>query len=73
MPAINKPTRVTKANSTLIDHILSNDFVDTASSLGIVKSDILDHFPIFLITIAQYRDNIQNKTTIRKREVNEKS
>ena len=58
---INKPTRVTKANATLIDHILTNDFLDTASSTGIVKSDISDHFPIFLITSAQYRDNIQNK------------
>ena len=73
IPLINKPTRVTKANATLIDHILTNDFLDTASSTGIVKSDISDHFPIFLITSAQYLDNIQNKTIIRKREINEKS
>ena len=73
IPLINKPTRITKANATLIDHILTNDFLDTASSTGIVKSDISDHFPIFLITSAQYLDNIQNKTTIRKREINEKS
>ena len=73
IPAISKPTRVTKANATLIDHILTNDFLDTASSTGIVKSDISDHFLIFLITSAQYLDNIQNKTTIRKREINEKS
>ena len=73
MPVINKPTRVTKANATLTDHILTNDFLDTAGSTSIVKSDISDHFPIFLITSAQYLDNIQNKTTIRKREINEKS
>ena len=70
---INKPTRVTKANATLVDHILTNVFLDTASSTGIVKSGISDHFPNFLITSAQYRDNIQNKTTIRKREINKKS
>ena len=73
IPVINKPTQVTKANTTLIDHILTNDFLDTASSTGVVKRDISDHFPIFLIMSAQYLDNIQNKATIRKREINEKS
>ena len=73
IPLINKLTRVTKANATLIDHILTNDFLETASSMGIIKSDISDHFPIFLITSAQYLNNIQNKTTIRKQEINEKS
>ena len=73
IPVINKPTRVTKVNATLIDHILTNDFLDTASSTGIVKSDISDHFPILLITSPQYLDNAQNKATIRKREINKKS
>ena len=73
IPLINKPTRLTKANATLIHHILTNDFLDAASSTGIVKSDISDHFPIFLITSAQYLDSIRNKTTIRKPETNEKS
>ena len=73
IPLINKRTRVAKANATLIDHSLTNDFLDTVSSTGIVKSDISDHFPIFLITSAQYLDIIQNKTTIKKREINEKS
>ena len=72
IPLISKPTRVTKTNATLIDHIVTNDFLDTDSSTGIVKSDISDNFPIFLITSAQYLDNIQNNTTIRKREINEK-
>ena len=44
---INKPTRITKTNGTLIDHILTNDFVNTNNSIGIVKSEISDHFPIF--------------------------
>ena len=64
---------MTKAKATLIDHILTNDFLNTASSTVIVKNDISDHFPIFLITSTQYLDNIQNKTTIRKREINKKS
>ena len=63
---------MTKAKATLIDHILTNDFLNTASSTVIVKNDISDHFPIFLITSTQYLDNIQNKTTIRKRDIKEK-
>ena len=73
IPVINKPTRVTKANATLIEHILTNDFLYTGSSTGIVKSDFSDHSRIFLIASVQYLDNIQSKTTIRKREINEKS
>ena len=73
IPLINKLTMVTKTNPTLIYHILTNDFLDTTSSAGIVKSDISDHFPIFLVTSAQYLDNVQNRTTIRKREINKKS
>ena len=41
--------------------------------MGIVKIDISDHFPIFLITSAQFFKNIQNKATIRKRDINERS
>ena len=73
IPVINKLTRITKTNATLIDHILTNDFVKINGSRGIAKSDISDHFPIFLITSALFFNNIQNKTTIKKREINEKS
>ena len=59
IPLINKSTRVTKANATL-----TNDFLDTDSSTGIVKSGISHHFLIFLKTSAQYLENIQNETTI---------
>ena len=72
IPVINKPTRITKTISTLNDHILTNDFVNTDNSMGITKSEISDHFTIFLITIAQFFNNIRNKTIIRKREINEK-
>ena len=73
IPVIKKPTRITKTNATLIEHILTNDFVNTNSSRGIETSDISDHFPIFLITSAQFFNNIQNKTTVKKREINKKS
>ena len=69
---IKKPTRITKTKGTLTDHILTHDFVKTDST-GIVKSNISDYFPIFLVTSAQFFNNIQNKTAIKKRKLNEKS
>ena len=41
IPAINKPTRITKTNATLIDHILTNDFVNTDSSTGSVNIELI--------------------------------
>ena len=64
IPAINKPTRITKIKATLTDHILTNDYVNTNSSTGIVKSEISHHFPIFLIMNPQYFNSIHIKTTI---------
>ena len=41
IPVINKSTRVTKTNATLIDHIQTNDFVNTDSSTGIVNIELI--------------------------------
>ena len=50
IPIINKPTRVSKSNVTIIDHILTNSFLNTVCFSGMIKSEISDHFPIFLIS-----------------------
>ena len=50
IPLINKPTRVSKNNATVIDNLLTNTFIDNNYMSGIVKTDITDHFPVFLIT-----------------------
>ena len=42
---INKPIRVSKSNATIIDHILTNSFLNTDCFTGIIKTDISDHFP----------------------------
>ena len=47
IPMINKPTRVSISNATIIDHISTNSFLNTHCSTGIIKIDISDHFPIF--------------------------
>ena len=49
MPVINKPTRVTKNAATAIDHIFINSVTTTKFKPGNIKSDISDHFPIFVV------------------------
>ena len=71
IPVINKPTRVTKRNATVIDHVITNNFYNTTFKTGIIKARIADHFPIFLVS-DNNDTNIQNETkTIFKRQINE--
>ena len=46
LPTINKPTRVTRKTATAIDHIITNDYIESLFKTAIIKSDISDHFPI---------------------------
>lgn len=49
-PCITKPTRITAKSATLIDNIFCNTLVnDDRAFLGILYTDISDHFPIFYI------------------------
>ena len=48
-PVINKPTRVTKNTATAIDNIFVNLVITTKFKTGIIKLDILGHFPIFFV------------------------
>ena len=50
IPVINKPTRVSRNNVTIIDHININHFLNNDIHSGIMTADISDHFPIFLIS-----------------------
>ena len=49
IPLINKPTRISKNNATIIDHLLTNTFINENYFTGIVKTDISDHFPVFFL------------------------
>ena len=49
IPTINKPVRVTRSTATTIDHIITNSVRNAEFKTHIVKTDISDHFPIFLI------------------------
>ena len=45
IPTMNNPTRVTKMTATIIDHILTNSFVDRNFKTALIKSDVSDQFP----------------------------
>ena len=49
IPAVNKPTRITRNTVTAIDHIITNSVINAEFKTGIIKTDISDHFPIFFI------------------------
>ena len=50
IPAINRPTRVTKHTATAIDHVFTNTIMGNIEiKTVIVKTDISNHFPIILL------------------------
>ena len=63
---VNKPTRVTKNNATLIDYIINDSFMDQEILTGILKTDISDHFPIFTISVKHRLDSSDKKVTIER-------
>ena len=73
VPVINKPTRVTRRNATAIDHIITNSFFQTKLETGIIKCDISDHFPIFMITDNKKLNSYSDHVIINKREMTDNS
>ena len=69
IPIINKPTRVTNHNATIIDHILTNTFNRKIDS-GILKVDISDHFPIFFTSKAIKIKASKDPVFVMKRDIN---
>ena len=70
VPLINKPTRTSHNNATVIDHILSNTFLNKNYLTGIVKTDISDHFPVFLVAETDVKKP-QKSNFIFKRHIND--
>ncbi|XP_065642753.1 uncharacterized protein LOC136074374 [Hydra vulgaris] len=67
---INKPTRVTKTTTSIIDNIITNNIIDntkTKIQSGIIKTDLTDHFPVFLIiNSATLENKVKTKTQSKK-------
>ncbi|XP_065663007.1 uncharacterized protein LOC136085613 [Hydra vulgaris] len=48
LSVINKPTRFIRTSATAIDNIFINNLLETSFEAGIFKTDISDHFPIYI-------------------------
>ncbi|XP_065673886.1 uncharacterized protein LOC136090837 [Hydra vulgaris] len=72
VPLINHPTRVTKNSATLIDNIFTTDIINKSIQKGIIKTDLLDHFPIFLTFNTTLSNEIKQNRTVKKRIYNDK-
>ena len=70
---INKPTRVTKNIATAIDHIIANSLLYRTICTRIIKLDISDQFPIFLIAETEKKLTPEGKVQITKRLINNKT
>lgn len=66
-PLICKPTRITPYSATLIDNIYTNT-LSTYYKVGILITDISDHFPIFFISDVE--EPIKEKEKISYRQIN---
>ena len=61
---IDKPTRITKHSTTLIDHIYTN--VKSSILSGIITDDLSDHLPIFAISEKASPQKVYSKRKVRK-------
>ena len=70
-PLIWKPTRITEQNSTLIDHIWTNDLRSTSYMKShIIVTDISDHLPCVTV-VTNPEINLKGYKTITKRILND--
>ena len=65
VPVNNKPTRDTKNTDTAIDHVIVNWLLHKTINTGIIKLDISNHFPIFLIAETENWMNQKEKYKLR--------
>ena len=73
IPLVNKPTRVTLNSASLIDNIITNDIINNSSRKGIIKSDISDHFPIFISVSTSKTKTTKQSVKILKRDFNDRN
>ena len=68
LSVINKPTRVSKRSMTCIDHIYTNSFINQELFTGIIKMDLSDHFPVFIIDknveVTNYPDSVRKQIRV---------
>ena len=73
VPVIDKPSRVTKNTAIAIDHIITNSLLHRTIDTGVLKLDISDHFPTFLVAKTEKKMTPEGKVQITKRLINNKT
>ena len=73
VPAINKPTRVTRYTAAAIDHVFTNSIINTEIKSAIIKADISDHFPILFVVKVNVDVSIRTEQYILKRNICDQS
>ena len=74
VPVTDKPTSVTKNTANALDHIITDSLIHGTINTGIIKLDISDHFPVFLIAETEKRMTpVGGEVQITKRLVNNKT
>lgn len=69
LPLIDRPSRITSSNSSLIDNIFTNSLCTNRIS-GLLYTDISDHLPIFFLSAPE---SIQQEALITKRNFSERN
>ena len=67
VPVIRKPTQFTKTSVVITDHVIKNSLLYKKIDTEIIKLDISDHFPIFLIAGTEKGMSPEEKVQITKR------
>ena len=69
LPLIQRAARATRTTATAIDHIITDAILESTMHSGIIKANISDHFPIFVILDNScYKNKKYKKTKITKRD-----
>ena len=73
-PLITKPTRVTSTTATLIDHILTNNFVDDMMHIqGILCTPISDHYAVFHVACNAKTEHDKTDMPLLKRNIGQRN
>ena len=73
VPAINKPTHVTRYSATAIDPIITISIINTEIKSAIIKAGISDHFPIIFVAKVNVDVSIRTEQYILKRNICDQS
>ena len=49
VPAIKKPTHVTRYTQTPIEHMFTNSIINAEIKSAMINADISDHFPVLFV------------------------